>query len=210
MKAAIFDMDGTLLDSMDCWRRLNLEYVYSLGITPTEKQKEEMYNLSGSLVVPYLKREFGVDVSFGPLLQSACTAIERYYRQGLPLKPGAAAYLDRLRARGVKCVLATATPSRQALLAANQSGLTAHLDYLYSTEVIGLQKHCVEFYDALCELIGEKKEDCVMFEDALYAMQGARQAGLGVIGVTDPTNERDRSAMYEICDQVIDSFDELP
>ena len=85
LNCAIFDMDGTLLDSMDCWRSLNLEYVLSLGITPTKKQREEMYNLSGSLIIPYLKREFGVDAEFEPLLKSACTAIEAHYRRGLQM-----------------------------------------------------------------------------------------------------------------------------
>ena len=209
MKAAIFDMDGTLLDSMDCWRSLNLGYVLSLGITPTKKQREEMYNLSGSLIIPYLKREFGVDAEFEPLLKSACTAIEAHYRRGLPLKPGAKEYLLRLRARGVKCVLATAMPARQALVALNLSGLTPHLDYIFSTEMIGLHKNSVEFYDALCAMIGEEKRDCVMFEDALYAMRGARAAGLGVIGVTDPTNMHDRPEIIAVCDRVIDSYDEL-
>ena len=209
MKAAIFDMDGTLLDSMDCWRSLNLEYVLSLGITPTQKQREEMYNLSGALIIPYLKREFGIDAEFEPLLNSACSAIEAHYRRGLPLKPGAKEYLIRLRARGVKCVLATATPARQALVALNRSGLTPHLDYIFSTEMIGLHKNSAAFYDALCPMIGEDKRDCVMFEDALYAMQGAREAGLGVIGITDATNELDRPEILKICDRVIDSYDEL-
>ena len=71
MKAAIFDMDGTLLDSMSCWRSLNLEYVYSLGITPTEKQRKELYNLSGSVMIPYLKREFGVEADFATLLKGS-------------------------------------------------------------------------------------------------------------------------------------------
>ena len=48
-----------------------------------------------------------------------------------------------------------------------------------------------------------------MFEDALYAMQGARAAGLGVIGITDATNEPDREAIRAVCDRVIDSYDEL-
>ena len=59
-------------------------------------------------------------------------------------------------------------------------------------------------------MIGEEKRDCVMFEDALYAMRGARSAGLGVIGITDPTNLHDREAIRAVCDRVIDSYDELP
>ena len=135
--------------------------------------------------------------------------MEPAYRAGIPLKPGAGAYLKRLRERGIKCVIATATPSRLMMIALNRISLVSDLDYIFSTDMIGGNKSDPAFYDRLCAMIGEKKEDCVMFEDALYAMQGARQAGLGVVGITDDTNERDRAAIIKTCDVVIDSFDEL-
>ena len=209
MKAAIFDMDGTLLDSMPAWRNVNLNFLRENGVNPTPQQEEDMFNLSGLMAIAYAKEHFGVEVTFDALAKHAFTILVPFYRNGAPHKPGALEYLKRLRARGVKTVLATATPAKEALIAVNQAGLTPHLDFIFSTEMLGLQKHCVEFYDTLCSLIGEKKEDCVMFEDALYAMQGARKAGLGVIGITDATNVHDRAAIHEICDRVIDSYDEL-
>ena len=106
-------------------------------------------------------------------------------------------------------MVATNTRASSALVALNQSGLTPHLDYIVSTEMIGIEKNSVAFFDALCDMIGEDKRDCVMFEDSIYAMQGAREAGLGVIGITDSTNELTRAQMQEICDRVIDSYDEL-
>ena len=209
MKAAIFDMDGTLIDSMGHWRALNCSFVREQGIDLTPREEAQLRSLTGMQVVAYVKAHFGIEADFPALLERAAKAMETVYQAGVPLKPGAMPYLRRLKARGVKRVLATATPAKIALSALNQTGLVGELDYIFSTEMIGGHKGDPAFYDALCARIGEKKEDCVMFEDALYAMQGARAAGLGVVGVADETNEPDREAITAVCDRVIDSYDEL-
>ena len=209
MKAAIFDMDGTLIDSMNEWRKLNCSFVREHGIELTPEQEKELYSMSGMMVVEYVRERFGIEAQFSTLLQRSTRLMEPAYTAGVPLKPGAGAYLKRLRARGVKCVVCTATPSRLAMIALNRIGLVSDLDYIFSTDMTGGSKGDPAFFDRLCAMIGEKKEDCVMFEDALYAMQGARKAGLGVVGVTDDTNLRDREAICALCDQVIDSYDEL-
>lgn len=209
MKAAIFDMDGTLLDSMGCWRRLNSAFVRAMGIEPTPEEEQEMYTMSGMMVISYFKDKYGIESDFATLCEKACEQMEPIYASGVPLKPGAADYLRCLRERGVKCVIATATPARLALIALNRTNLVKDLDFIFSIDMIGRQKSDPEFFDRLCALIGEKREDCVMFEDSLYAMQGARAAGLGVIGITDDTNAADRESIRAACDRLIDSFDEL-
>ena len=209
MKAAIFDMDGTLIDSMGAWRALNVSFVRDRGVALTPGEEQALYSMSGTMVVDYVRQRFGLEAAFSELLERAKQRMEPVYRAGVPLKPGAGAYLKRLRAQGVKCVVATATPARLALIALNRVGLVTDLDYIFSTDMIGGFKGERAFFDRLCAMIGERNEDCVMFEDALYAMQGARGAGLGVIGVTDPTNASDREAIRAVCDRMIDSYDEL-
>ena len=209
MRAAIFDMDGTLIDSMPAWRNLNAEFIRSHGMTLTPEQEQELYSLTGTQVIPYFKEHFGLESDFETLCAMACRSMEPVYAAGLPLKPGAGEYLDRLRARGVKLVVATATPPRQALVALNRMNLVTKLDYIFSAEMLGMSKNQPEFFDRLCALIGERPESCVMFEDALYAMRGARAAGLGVVGITDTTNLHDREAIRQTCDRLIVSYDEL-
>ena len=81
MKAAIFDMDGTLLDSMSCWRKLNAQFIRSKGITPTPQQEEAMYSMSGTMVISYFKEQFGIEsvedlaheiYTVGPNFANAC------------------------------------------------------------------------------------------------------------------------------------------
>ena len=209
MKVAIFDMDGTLLDSMSEWRRLNISFIREAGVEVTPELQKDLYSMSGMMAVEYIKDRLGVDVPFSLLLERSSRQMEEPYRRGLPLKPGARDYLQRLGARGVKRVICTATPAHLAMIALNKADMVKDLDYIFSTEMIGGSKSDPAFYDRLCAFLGVNKEECVMFEDALYAMKGARAAGLGVVGVTDDTNERDREAIKAVCDVVIDSFDEL-
>lgn len=210
IKAAIFDMDGTLIDSMSAWRRLNSEFVLSRGIQPTEAERRTLYTMSGMAAVTYMNEHFRIDCDFDDLCRNAIQAMETVYAGGVPLKPGAKDYLRRLGERGIKRVLATATPAKQALIALNRIGLIPYLDYIYCNEIIGLDKSNPAFYDRLCSLIGEEKQDCVMFEDALYAMRGARAAGLGVVGIYDDTSAPDEPSIRDVCDRFILSFDELP
>ena len=209
MKTAIFDMDGTLIDSMNEWRKLNVSFLGEHGIIPTLEEEAELYAMSGTMAAAYIREHYGVDTDYSHLVARSTQMMEPVYRRGVPLKPGALSYLRRLRARGVRCVVATATPANLALLALNRLNLVSELDYIFSTDMVGGGKSDPAFYDRLLAMIGAQKEGCVMFEDALYAMKGARAAGLGVVGITDGTNLHDRQAIIEICDRVIDSYDEL-
>lgn len=173
MKAAIFDMDGTLIDSMTRWREMNGAFVRQMGIIPTEKQEADMMSMSGTMVVDYFKNEFGLETNFDALCVKACEAMEPVYSAGVPHKPGAAAYLKRLRARGVKCVVATATPARLAMIGLNCADLVSDLDFIFSTDMLNLNKSQNEFFERVSQIIGVPKEDCVMFEDSLYAMRAA-------------------------------------
>ena len=208
-KIAIFDMDGTVLDSMNQWRSLNLRYAETLGIPLTEENRREIYQLSGSQFVRYFKEKFGVETDIKGIVDNAYTAMREFYTNGLPEKPGAKDYLRRLGEAGVMRVIATATPTDLAEIALETSGLAPYFDLVTTTRMIGIEKYKAEFWHEVAHRAGGEAADCVVYEDAVYAMQGARLAEMDVIGIEDDTNENERETMREICAQVVGHYEEL-
>lgn len=209
MKAALFDMDGTVLDSMGYWRSININYLKKQGLVLTEEMKEQVTQMTGSQAVEFFKKHHGLETSFEEMLQDAFVEICKCYTTGLPPKDGAVAYLERLKERGVLRVIATASPTALAKIALEKSGLAPHFDLVTTTESIGIEKFDPAFWESVCEKVGVQTSEATVFEDALYAMEGAKKAGCDIIGITDDTNAADRQAIHAIASRVINSYDEL-
>ena len=211
MDAALLDMDGTILDDMDEWRECNVEYLERRGIDLTPEQRLRVVNSSsGALLIDYVRDVLGVEVdipAFRTLQQDRMMAV---YEKGPRVKPGAREFLDALREHGVKVVLATATWPEHTVVALNKCDLVHCFDALCCSRTIGCGKNKTEYFDKVSELIGVPKERCVLFDDAMYALEGGRKAGiLGNIGVTDPMNTLFRKEMAALSDAMVDSLADL-
>ena len=209
MKLAVFDMDGTLLDSMPSWRRMTYDYVIRQGIVPTEEEAAYLRTISGMLVADYLTEHYGVPTDYETLSHDSCAGMEPVYKAGVPLKPGARAYLEYLGTQGVCRALATATPARLALLGLDGAGLVRDLDRIWTTDALGGWKGEPEFFENLCRLADCEPGEMVLFEDSLYAIRTAADMGVRCVGVRDSTNTREREEMARHCLCLIDSFREL-
>ena len=212
MEAALFDMDGTLLDSMPAWRGCNIEYLESVGIHPTDEQKLMIVCASsGTILFDYIRENFGIEVDVEKFRALQRARMEVAYAKGNLAKPGAREFIDKLRARGVKTVLATATWKSLTAIALENSGLSDAFDAICCCDVVGASKSNPEYFDRVSAMIGVPKDRCVLFEDAIYAIQTGLKAGLlGVVALTDPTNVIFRKEIAGMSDAMVDSLAELP
>ncbi len=210
MKAALFDMDGTLLDSMPLWRQCNVEFLEMLGCEIPSDKLPRVLQYSGGMLAQYAHEAFGVEVDCNALLQLQKKRMYDAYARGVPVKPGALEYLGHLKSRGVLCVVSTATWTPYTELALDRSGLRSNIDVLCCADFIGCSKRQAAYFDKVSEVIGLPKSACVLFEDAVYALRGGRDANLlGEVAVADMLNVPFRDELRSLADIFVDTLAEL-
>lgn len=109
ISGAIFDVDGTLLDSMSIWDTIGADYLRSIGYIPRENLNEIFKNMSLLQAAEYYRNEYGVTLRVEEIMSGVNAMLEQFYQYEAPLKPGAAELLARLRQNRVKLCIATAT-----------------------------------------------------------------------------------------------------
>ena len=181
--AAIFDMDGTILDSSAMWAEVPPTVLRSLGVQPKESIYQDMLPLGMADFAPTLKRDYGLQQSEEELWAAMDTLVRRYYENEAQLKPGALEFLKALKAAGVPLVLATATDRYLVEPALRLTGVWELFDAVYTCTEVGRGK-----YDPLIYRLAagsSPKATTWIFEDALYAIATARDDGFPVCAVAD-------------------------
>ncbi|MBQ8318298.1 MAG: HAD family phosphatase [Lachnospiraceae bacterium] len=196
-KALIFDVDGTLLDSMPMWARLDIDYLEGMGYHPEPDfcTRVKMMTISDASV--YIKEYFGVDKELETITEEIMELARVHYEKDLLLKPGAADLIIRLKELGYHLVVATANEYDMVQKCLERNGIMEYMDGLVTCTMVGASKQKPDVYLKACELAGASVEEAVIFEDSNFAINTAINAGFDVIGVYDDT-EKDKWDI--ICD----------
>lgn len=204
MKAAIFDMDGTILDSMCVWDRLGDDYLRMVGIEPPRDLWETIRTLSFQETADYFVKTFALPHSPEELVRIWDDyAAERYRTMAKP-KPGAVKYLKQLDEMGIKICLATATSGTLAREMMEKHGMMPYLRFILTEEDVGACKTSPDIFLEAARRLGERPADCVVFEDSLHAIETAKKAGFPVWGVYDESSHDRQDKIRALCDRMID------
>lgn len=198
---AIFDMDGTLIDSMGFWRNLALEYLSSKGVTnipPDMPERIKPLTMSESAAV--FIQEFGLT---GDPEAEMNAMMEEHYRKDIPLKAGVREYLQTLHKNAVRMCAASATAEHLMDSCLTRLGVRDCFEFLLSCETVGAGKHSPLIYHEAAKRLGAAPKEVAVYEDALYAVQTAKNAQYYVVGVYDDSAAGDWQTIEKLADEII-------
>lgn len=209
IKFAIFDMDGTLVDSMGYWNRLADEYLARFGLPGLSPAlKEESIALTMLESAQLFIREFGLPGTPERIAGEINALMEEHYRADVPLKPGAAELLARLKAAGVKMCVASSTHPALIDLCLRRLGVRDHFEFLLSCEEVGEGKNKPTVYLEAARRLGGIPENTVIFEDILVAAQTAKQAGFSLGVIYDVNSDDEQPQLKALADCYITRWDD--
>ena len=210
LNCAIFDMDGTVLDSMQAWVDAIGHILTRRGITPPADLREITRPMNGSLLVDYLQREFLPGITGREITDEVGAYMEDFYSNRVQAKAGVKNFLSLLKMEGVQCYLVTATHRELVRRAIAHAGLEPYFKGIITSGEVGKNKiDSPDIYEWAMKRMGGNKADTVVFEDALFAIRTAKKAGFRVAGVYDPDSEADQEEIRALSDYYITSFEEL-
>ncbi|NLW77859.1 MAG: HAD family phosphatase [Ruminococcaceae bacterium] len=207
LEGAIFDVDGTLLDSMVIWDTIGGNYLRSRGITPKPGLDARFRSMSLYQAVRHYQDEYGLTDSADALMAGVNAMIEDYYAHQVQPKAGVPAFLESLHKRGVRMCLATATDHHLVEAALTRTGLWGYFGGVFTCSGVGHGKDEPHIFHTALHFLGTPKAATCVFEDALYAVRTAKQAGFTVAAVQDPF-EHDGDTVQKLADYYITHFHE--
>lgn len=202
----IFDMDGTLLDSMEFWQNLGRRYLESKGKSPEDDLEDVIESMTLQESASYFKTKYDLYEDIEEIIKEVLDFIEDKYLNEIPLKKGVKKFLEKVYSQGYKMCILTTSEKSQAIGALKRTGVLDLFDEVYTDRDFNLSKKDPQIYIKTCEKMGESPSDTVVFEDALYAVESAKKTKCTVVGVYDEYSKGDWDKIISIADKAIKNF----
>lgn len=205
-KGAIFDLDGTLLDSMWIWHEVDDTYLRSKGKVPEKDLSRKLSKKGMMESVFYFQQQYDIQEPADQMASDLWGLAEYAYRYKAKLKPNVYNFVKELNHRGIQCVVATASDKNFTKAALERCGVANCFENIITCDEIGKGKIAPDVFFAAQKCLNLKQDEVIIFEDALHAIQTAKSAGFTVAAVYDLSAEHDMEQIKKTADIYLTSL----
>lgn len=209
-RGAVFDLDGTLLDSMDIWENIDIAFLKKRGLPVPSGYVTEICARSFIEAAEYTIDLFHLSESVDAIIHEWNEMAAYEYAHNVTLSPFAADYLRQLKHAGVKLAVATGLPQTLYEPCLKKNGIYELFDVLCSTDDMARGKEYPDIFVHCADRLGVAPEQCLVFDDVLPAVRSAKQAGMMVYGVFDKYSEHNMEEIKKIADGYLFDFHSAP
>lgn len=207
-KGAIFDLDGTLIDSMNLWNEVDVDFFNNHNIPMPGDYTKTIAPMGVYNAALYSKKEFNMPESVEEIIDEWRYLASKKYLD-ISLKDGAKEYLLHLKKRGVKLAIATASEEELFGPLLKKHGIYDLFDNITTLSEVERGKGFPDIYEKAAEKMNVKSSECIVFEDILLGIKGAKDGGFFAVGMKDHASEKDRKRIIRLSDKFIESFKEM-
>jgi HAD superfamily hydrolase (TIGR01509 family) len=201
-KLYIFDVDGTILDSMKEWEYLGRHYLQAKGITPPDDLEAVLKVMTLEEGAAYFQT-LGASGTAEQIKAEMLSGIYDAYRLTIPLKPGMKQLLTTLFQKQTAPLCVLTTSERDCVINAfTRLGILPYFQDIYTSSMLGMSKTTGAIYQKVCELYHTSPKDTVVFEDALHAIRSAKEAGCYVYAVPEASFQKDWEQIKAAADEI--------
>lgn len=209
MQGAIFDIDGTILDSMAVWNDATAKFYKNHGLTLTDEDLKFFQSATLAESFPYMKEKYNLLKTVDEISKAFEDIILKEYKYNIPIKPGADIYLKSLKNSGVKLACATSTKPQFCTPALKRLGIFDLFDAFAYSDEVGVNKTNPDIYLLAAQRIGVAPCNCTVFEDIEIGIKSAKSAGFKTCAVYDNSNKNHTAQLKKSADRYILSWKEL-
>ena len=209
IKAAIFDADGTLLDSMGQWNLVPYKYVKSLGVAADENIAEKLFTMTISEAAEFIIDEYELSVTVEEAVEGMDAIIREFYKNDVKLKDGAGELLEFFKSRGIPMVIGTSTDRDCIKVGLERTGISAYFDRIYTSTEVGKSKEKPDLFIQAMEFMESSPDETIVFEDGLYSLRTAAALGMKTVGIFDEVSLSNQKELKELADLYVDEGESL-
>ena len=207
--AVIFDLDGTLVDSMWMWKRIDIEYLERYGIALPEDLQREIEGMSFSDTAVYFKERFSLPDRLDHIKETWNKMAWEKYEREVPLKPGVMELLRYLKIKNIPAGIATSNSRELTELIIKRHGIQEYFSSVRTSCEVTKGKPSPDIYLLVAKELGVRPQRCLVFEDVLQGIMAGKNADMKVCAVYDEYSEDDRKEKMKLADYYINSIYEV-